>query len=299
MSDSAQATSTASSNIPEIQELWVSSTGPQVLKHFDGPNPPHLDWDEFVGFQSNNAGIIWSRTNFNTIVLTLEQPVIVPGTDLNANELQIEIHSDYSPEAEDDANHFETKLEGVTIHFFENSPLQDTANNTSTSTSPDSFGGRMRFTTRDRCSVIGPLQYVMELSRSPGDGGNSFDLQLFIPASSTGDGGNPESEVIEVDATFDKGLEAVTIGPDFEEEGLIRFARIKRGDMGSDGGVHPDVQADGTVMQLGGYSDGRFIFYSSSANPVDWSTLLVSHAEAMEIVRTTPGSECGQLGLGQ
>ncbi|GFZ50109.1 hypothetical protein JCM24511_07862 [Saitozyma sp. JCM 24511] len=296
MSDSTQLTATASSNTPGIQELWVSSTGPQVLKHFDGPERFDLNYDEFVGFQSNNAGIFWSRSNFNTIVLTLDKPFIVPGTDLSANELQIKIHSDCAPSTKVDANHFETKVEGVTIHFFENSPLQDTitanGTNTSTSTSPRSniSGGRMRFTTRERCSVVGPLEYVMELSRSPGDGGNSFDLQLFIPS------GNPESEVIEVDVTFDKGLEAITIGPEFEEEGMIRFARLQQGDMGGEGGFHPEVQVDGTVMQLVGYSDGRLIFYSSSANPVDWCTLLVSHANAMEFLRTSPGSELDNSG---
>lgn len=294
MSYSSQITTTASSHTPGIQELWVSSTGPQVLKHFDGPERFDLNYDEFVGLESKNAGVFWSRSNFNTIVLTLDKPFIVPGTDLSANELQIKIHSDCAPSTKVDANHFETKVEGVTVHFFENSPLQSmfTANgtNTSTSTSSNTFGGRMRFTTRERCSVVGPLEYVMELSRSPGDGGNSFDLQLSIPT------GNPESEVIEVDVTFDKGLEAITIGPDFEEEGLIRFARLQRGDMGGEGGFHPEVQVDGTVMQLGGYSDVRFIFYSSSANPVDWCTLLVSHADAMEIARATPGSESDNSG---
>jgi hypothetical protein len=66
--------------------------------------------------------------------------------------------------------------------------------------------------------------------------------------------------------------------------------------MGGDGNSYPDVQVDGTVMHLKGRSDGQIILYSSSADPVDWSTMLVSHADAMEFLRTSPGSESDDSG---
>jgi hypothetical protein len=159
MSDSTQEARATSSDTPEMQDLSVSSTGQQRILHLLGPDAPGVNWDELLQFESNHAGLLWSRTNFNTLVVTLEQPFTVPRTDLRANELQIEIHSEDSADPEDNVNHFETKTEGVAIHFFENSPLVDTASSSTSGlrTSTGSVGNRMRFTTRHNCSVIGPI----------------------------------------------------------------------------------------------------------------------------------------------
>lgn len=217
MADTAQSTATpgpdididtdvgTGTGIPETKLFTVSSTGLQRLARFEsrssGPG-----YTEFLQFSSSPDGLLEINTDFNTLLVTLAPPFLVPGTDLRAQELQIKLHSEFSIEMDEDANPFTDQRDNVTLDFFERRSQIDPNGNDR---------AWVRSTTRHHCSVVGPVVSILQGGVSPT--GTSFVLQLSIPFDTVGEGEGESNHprgnnyVENVVAKYNPNFEAVTV----------------------------------------------------------------------------------------
>ncbi|GFZ50108.1 hypothetical protein JCM24511_07861 [Saitozyma sp. JCM 24511] len=211
MSDAAQSTVTPVSDIyaglgvdvPETEWLSVSSTSLQRLARFVG-DASAPGYTEFLQFSSSPDGLLEINTDLNTILVTLNPPFVVPGTDLRASELQIRLTSDSFAEMDSNANPLADRRDHVRLDFFE----------PRSGVSPDgTVRAWVHSTTRHNCSVVGPVVYILEDCVSPTRG--SFLLQLSIPTDTAGGGESDDlradNHVETVVATYNPNFEAVKV----------------------------------------------------------------------------------------
>ncbi|RSH93510.1 hypothetical protein EHS25_007866 [Saitozyma podzolica] len=293
MSDTARSTVTPAPDInaglgvdvPETEWLSVSSTGVQRLARFVG-NASAPGYTEFLQFSSSPDGLLEINTDFNTLLVTLDPPFVVPGTDLRASELQIKLPSDSLAEMDSNANPFTDRRDNVRLDFFE----------PGSEVSPDgTVRAWMRSTTRHNCSVVGPVVYILEDSVSPTRG--SFLLQLSIPSDTAAGGeshhlrGNNHVETVV--ATYNPNLEAVTVRG--ERPGT--FCRVK-----SEFKILPadddpmrhqltDFNQQPESHVLLGTSDSIanaqvFFYRPSSVEQTDWRTNLIPISTARPMLAT-------------
>lgn len=166
--------------------------------------PPHRVNTEFLQFSSSPDGFLEINTDFNTLLVTLDPPFVVPGTDLRASELHIRLTSDSLAEMDSNANPLTDRRDNVRLDFFE--PRSEV--------SPDgAVRAWMRSTTRSNCSVVGPVVYIFENGVSPTRG--SFLLQLSISSDTAGGGEShdlrADNHVETVVATYNPNFEAVKV----------------------------------------------------------------------------------------
>ncbi|GFZ50110.1 hypothetical protein JCM24511_07863 [Saitozyma sp. JCM 24511] len=174
MSDREQASSTS---VPEvlvlgIHHLSITSTGPpQRMARYQGESleggPLH-----YLQFASSPSGVLEVQSGWNTLLIVLEHPFTVPGTDLMAKELQVEIPG-WSVELEDDdTDPNEDEREDVTVRFLGSRAQRHANGNTD---------WEVRSTTREGCTIIGPVVWILTEGEYPP--GGWFHLQLSVPSS--------------------------------------------------------------------------------------------------------------------
>jgi hypothetical protein len=252
------------------------------------------------------------RRDWNTLLIALYEPFTVPGTDLQAKELQIEIPG-WSVELDaenDDTDPNEDQRDDVTVHFLEPRVLVQHQ-------AEESIGWDMRSTTRKGCTIIGPVVSILTEGEYDPPGG-LFSLQLSLPSSvdaeaeatkeSQGEGDRAGKRFVTLWGTHSREFEAVKL----ISAGSECFCRILSAntsnpvDDAEDGetpptvssalGVAPvdfddglsllqDIDSDGSSGVISqepisfgpgdSISDAQVFFYCpSSAGPFDWRSRL-------------------------
>jgi hypothetical protein len=126
----------------------------------------------YLQFASSPSGVLEVQSGWNTLLVVLEQPFTVPRTDLIAKELQIEIPG-WSVELEDDdTDPNEDEREDVTVRFLGSGAQRHANGNTD---------WEVRSTTREGCTIIGPVVWILTEGEYPP--GGWFHLQLSVPSS--------------------------------------------------------------------------------------------------------------------